>query len=62
MNSSHAEVPARELLLAERAADVRDAVDLIRRAATGVQSQRAAELVDLAEQQASVSVSSEGRS
>lgn len=50
MNSSHDEVSAGELLLAERATDVRDAVDLIHRAAIGVQSERAAELVDLAEQ------------
>ncbi|WP_131806856.1 hypothetical protein [Mycobacteroides abscessus] len=45
-----AEIPADELLLAERATDVRDAAVLIRRAAAGVQSERAAELVDLAEQ------------
>ena len=45
-----AEIPADELLLAERAADVRDAADLIRRAVAGVQSERAVELVGLAEQ------------
>ncbi|WP_195165905.1 hypothetical protein [Mycobacteroides abscessus] len=39
-----------ELLLADRAADVRDAADLIRRAVAGVQSQRAVQLLDLAEQ------------
>ncbi|WP_100514348.1 hypothetical protein [Mycobacteroides abscessus] len=47
---STAEIPADELSLAERATDVRDAVDSIRRAVAGVQSKRAVELVDLAEQ------------
>ncbi|WP_100481031.1 hypothetical protein [Mycobacteroides abscessus] len=49
-NETSAEIPADELLLAERATDVRDAAALIRRAAAGVQSARAVELVDLAEQ------------
>lgn len=44
------EFPDTDVPLAARSSDIRDAVDLIRRAVSGVQSQRAHQLTGLADQ------------